>query len=983
MTTQNEPARKYLLVGVLLPWLIAACGLAFYLTTLNHWITSYNVMASAADMGMPLSPQLNGPLFYVLTYPLHWLPAKFVPIGLNIFSAVCGVLTLALLARSVSLLPHDRTHGQRLRENGEFARMSVTGSWIPPVLAVAVLGLQLTIWESATGGAKELLDLLAFAYVIRCVLEYRISERDSWLFRAALVYGMAMTGNWAFIALLPALLFALVWIRGVNFFNLRFLFFLTLCGFAGLLLYLILPAVYVHTEAPPAPLAENLKVFWQVLKANLKSQKDFLAPLPRMQANIFILLSITSLLPLLLLGIRWASRFGDPSALGSTISVFIFHVVHAALLLACIWAAFDPGFSLRHILWPGGASLLYLLVYISTLSIGYFAGYLLIVSIPLRGQSRRIAPWKTALNRFTQGAMILLVVLVSAGLIYKNLPRIKIVNSDALSFYASQMTQKLPDRAVVLSDDPVRTFLVRAWMTRNPAPSTQMILDTPKLTLTEYFNKQQELYPQEWLPRADAKSQSVDPYLLVQLIIKLAEQRPVYYLHPSFGYYFEAFYPVPHGLVYELRRYPTNSVSPPTLDEKEIAENDTFWKNIQPKIDALRPLITEPLTGRNPGFRNKFLTKLHIPYEPAMVPAMIGSFYSISLNLWGVQAEIASHLNEANRAFTQAAALNPDNVAAKRNLEFNNDLQAGIAPEVKAIKDVQDDFMNAKYHDAQNTLRLCGPFDEPSRRFVQGYVFSQGGNLRQAAIEFERIVSLVPDYVPGVMALAKMYATPFPEKTLAILPRLRDLAQKHPDAGVSRYDVLGIQTLALFSAQRQSEAEQLLNDAMENEPKNSNLMALVFQLSVSFKSYTNALRAVDHILEAIPDDTGWLVNKAFIHIQLGDFTNAIPPLTKVLNVETNNTSARFDRAVAYLGCNQLDEAQKDYEILDKQFPRTFQFYYGLGEIAWRRKDTNTAAKYYDLYLANAPANTDEAKLIRERFQSLTPTTSTNSPAPQQ
>ena len=31
-----------------------------------------------------------------------------------------------------------------------------------------------------------MLDLLLFAYVIRCLLEYRINDRESWLLRAVL-----------------------------------------------------------------------------------------------------------------------------------------------------------------------------------------------------------------------------------------------------------------------------------------------------------------------------------------------------------------------------------------------------------------------------------------------------------------------------------------------------------------------------------------------------------------------------------------------------------------------------------------------------------------------------------------------------------------------------------------------------------------------------------------------------------------------------
>ena len=40
--------------------------------------------------------------------------------------------------------------------------------------------------------------------------------------------------------------------------------------------------------------------------------------------------------------------------------------------------------------------------------------------------------------------------------------------------------------------------------------------------------------------------------MLVQLLSRLAQTNSLYYLHPSFGYYFEFFYPEPHGLVYKL-----------------------------------------------------------------------------------------------------------------------------------------------------------------------------------------------------------------------------------------------------------------------------------------------------------------------------------------------------------------------------------------------------------------------------------------------
>jgi hypothetical protein len=70
--------------------------------------------------------------------------------------------------------------------------------------------------------------------------------------------------------------------------------------------------------------------------------------------------------------------------------------------------------------------------------------------------------------------------------------------------------------------------------------------------------------------------------------------------------------------------------------------------------------------------------------------------------------------------------------------------------------------------------------------------------------------------------------------------------------------------------------------------------------------------------------------------------------------------------------DRLDLAQRDYEALRKSFPTAYPVYYGLQEIAYRKKDTNAAVSYCQLYLTNAPPNTDEAKLISARLKDLKP-----------
>jgi tetratricopeptide (TPR) repeat protein len=71
---------------------------------------------------------------------------------------------------------------------------------------------------------------------------------------------------------------------------------------------------------------------------------------------------------------------------------------------------------------------------------------------------------------------------------------------------------------------------------------------------------------------------------------------------------------------------------------------------------------------------------------------------------------------------------------------------------------------------------------------------------------------------------------------------------------------------------------------------------------------------------------------------------------------------------------QFDAAQADCETLQKAYPNTFQVYYHLGEMAYRRNDTNAALRNYQLYLTNAPSNTQKAQFVAGRIKELKPST---------
>ena len=372
---------------------------------------------------------------------------------------MCAALTLGLLARSVAILPHDRTEAQRKREQNAFSFLTIRSAWLPPVFAVLLCGLQLTFWENATNFTGDMVGLLLFAFVIWSLLEYRLDEREGRLFLAAFVYGAGMANDWAMVCYFPVFITAIVWIRGLGFFNPRFFERMTLCGLAGISFYLLLPLVAVISGKVPV-------TFWEVLKFNLSSQfhvvKAFF--INGNVRDILGLLSLSSLAPVLMMAIRWRAFFGDPSPIGTALASFMFHLVHAVFLVVCVWVAFDPPFSPRE----KGLGLTF--YYLSALSVGYYSGYFLLVFgkqpiAPL--QRRRPSPFDF-LNVLPVAGVWLLFILAGAGLIYKNAPQLRAVNDDTFRRYTSLVEESLPrSGGILLSDDPRRLILEQAALVRD------------------------------------------------------------------------------------------------------------------------------------------------------------------------------------------------------------------------------------------------------------------------------------------------------------------------------------------------------------------------------------------------------------------------------------------------------------------------------------------------------------------------------------
>lgn len=1050
MTLANEFTQEKRFVPSVLPWILAGAALLVYLLTLNHWISLSSMGNVGLVSGWFWQPDVSRPLYWLVTLPIRLLPASLIPVALNLFAALCAAATLALLARSVALLPQDRTEDQRLREHDEFSLLSIRKAWLPPVLAVLVCGLQLTFWENATAASGDIFDLLLFAYVVRCLLEFRLQASDSWLLRACFVYGAAMTNNWAMIAFFPVFVAWMIGVKGIGFFNLRFLMQAVVLGAIGLCFYLLLPALVGLSSGGEVG-------FGDAVKAHFIEQKRWLGivfnrgTLFRGDNALWLdrplwVLALPSLLPVFAISLRWPSYFGDPSRMGVALATVVFHFLHAALFLVCLWVTLDPEFSPRNYLGMPGLPLYYL----GALSIGYLAGYFLLIFGGARPMLRLhpLPGYPPALNSVVTGAVWTLLFLVPAGLIYRNLPQIRTTNGPMLRQFTELMARDVPaSGSVVLSDDPLRLLLLKSFWIQKHTQNPGLLLDTKALPTPFYHRFLAKQYPGRWKADSNRKAPFQDAELL-SLVSALSATNGLYYLHPSFGYYYEVFFPEPHGLVYQLKRYPTNTLIKPLLTKEQTAENEQFWSATTSKL--LQQIRKRAAGGPDPAKATvldrviePLLERVHVTSMVNLDASVLGRYCSRALDALGVDLQRQSLYPQAAGHFMTSKELFTNNVVAQINLEFNRTVQDKTPSTSRSV----EEWLGKRT--IQDAMNEYGPFDEPRFCYMLGRGYFEFHSYRQAAQEFNRVAQLVPEGQPEHLASRLLLARAsmvlgLMDEGLKIVSDIHARASSLGLSGTNAPDLLQLETIAYFSRKDTNSAVKAIETALKTYPTNVYVLNTASTLYLQSGMTNSALKLVDtawntyprdtYLLETAiqvylyagltnsadqligvavntyPRDESWLAAATKLYLDSGCYSNALTTAAQQLKMRPDNVSATFAKGVALLQLNQypdaaaaftpvvqlgtndvptdfyysalanrayafwkgdkLDEAQQDYEVLQRAFTNAIQFSYVLGEIAYGKKDSRGAIRYYTQFLQRAPTNSPEASNASARLKEL-------------
>jgi tetratricopeptide (TPR) repeat protein len=679
--------------------------------------------------------------------------------------------------------------------------------------------------------------------------------------------------------------------------------------------------------------------------------------------------ALATILPLIFAGVRWPSFLGEVSAAGNMLTQFMIQMLHVVFLVLPLLTLFDFKFSpsARMKEMPNSFLTFY---YVAALCVGYFSGYLLLVFGRKTPQAwGKPGPVKKFLNGTVVALVWTLALAAPIGLACQNIPSLQAANSPALAQFADYVLDGLPAKdAIILSDDPARLTLLEATYHRRHLPNQNFLIETGSLAHREYIRYLTSRYPEfkKDMTSPEKLPSTLAARALENFMFQIGRTHQIYYLHTSFGYYFEEFYLNPRGLVYELKSYPNNLPEPPPPTEAEIEADQRFWSQLENG-----PLKTLPA-----------LAKLDID------PEIVATDYSVALNFWGVELQKANRLKEAHTRFAEAVEINPDNYIAKINLQYNDALQKGDPRPIDS-SELFDKAM-LKYRGLVGVLKLNGPPDEPDLDLQVGEIMAESGNLRQAAALFTRRLELLPNDPEAELAMAKTYADRGKiDKVTALIDKLRSSPKIKP------WDLTRVQAMAYLAVTNNSAAETLLENAIQEDPTDEIRVDTLADLyrrigydalhrnqAAQAKAYfTAALANLDQEVKLIrgghhsgEGDAGLappLLKKAEMEVLLGSLGQAITTLNEILKIQPDNATALLNRALAEVQLKQIKAAKDDYNALGQLMPQ--QLYVvdlHMADIASLEKNIPEEIRCLKGYLSAAPEETTEYASVRKRLQTL-------------
>jgi tetratricopeptide (TPR) repeat protein len=310
---------------------------------------------------------------------------------------------------------------------------------------------------------------------------------------------------------------------------------------------------------------------------------------------------------------------------------------------------------------------------------------------------------------------------------------------------------------VILGDGSFDLLCLQTTLIRRGQQTAYLPVDVSSLARDPgYFDILRQRHPEFNLapPLLHLPSDLTNPPVLTAWFEDLVAAREVYCLRPFLGYLGESLSFQPCGLFYRLKPCAANVLEEELPPPAVLAENRAFWQAFIAKpLPELVRHIPSPEQLAPPRSWQWLQQKAYREPERDPRAAVVGAFYSRSLNTWGVELQKAGLLREAGNCFAAALQLSPNNAAAQINRDFNQALQAHKPAAIQPAQPSEAQL--GKRRSWSQMLALDGSIDEPNACCKVGTMFAEANLPRQAVQQFARAQTLAPGQPDVVLRLAE------------------------------------------------------------------------------------------------------------------------------------------------------------------------------------------------------------------------------------
>jgi tetratricopeptide (TPR) repeat protein len=355
-----------------------------YLLTLSPGVfpgASATLVAQAAGLEPRNLP--THPIFHLITSGLAGVPVFGLAVRLNLFSALCGALSVALLYRLVSFFIYEVMVE-------EFALdFAARVSRLTAAVAVVAMAFSVPVWEASTRLSYQSFDLLLLLLAAGVLVHYAKYGFKASPYLFGLLYGAGIAETPLFITFAPLFLFCAVltlWKRKQL--TMRRVTWMGWAAIAGMGVYYLAAWRFTQTDDMAS---RGLKTVFDVVVAVWRQQYETLrTSLPRVNWLIVLLMGVVPWL---------AAMFAAPRSLNNDRS-WSHYILHLTLTVLIVMALLNLSMS------PWGIMGLYGNLPVATYALvavvaGYLVGYWYLLprlTSPRRGRSvskltRRVGDW--------------------------------------------------------------------------------------------------------------------------------------------------------------------------------------------------------------------------------------------------------------------------------------------------------------------------------------------------------------------------------------------------------------------------------------------------------------------------------------------------------------------------------------------------------------------------------------------------------------